>query len=49
MNDGEVDVPERIQSRAERKSRKTLQNIGLKKVPGIQRVTLRRPRGVRIV
>ncbi|WFD19725.1 GAL4 enhancer protein [Malassezia caprae] len=45
VDDGEVGVPERIQSRAERKSRKTLQNIGLKKVQGIQRVTLRRPRG----
>ncbi|WFD23351.1 GAL4 enhancer protein [Malassezia equina] len=44
-DDGEVGVPERIQSRAERKSRKTLQNIGLKKVQGIQRVTMRRPRG----
>ncbi|KOS15105.1 nascent polypeptide-associated alpha subunit [Malassezia pachydermatis] len=43
---GEVSVPDRVQSRAERKSRKALQNIGLKKVSGIQRVTLRRPRGL---
>ncbi|WFD00434.1 GAL4 enhancer protein [Malassezia yamatoensis] len=43
--DGEVGVPDRVQSRAERKSRKALQNIGLKQVAGIKRVTLRRPRG----
>ena len=41
-------MPDRVQSRAERKSRKTLQNIGLKRVAGIKRVTLRRPRGVSI-
>ncbi|KAI3628945.1 hypothetical protein CBS9595_000017 [Malassezia furfur] len=44
-NDTEVGVPDRVQSRAERKSRKSLQNIGLKRVAGIKRVTLRRPRG----
>lgn len=44
----DVSVPERVQSRAERKSRKSMQNIGLKPVPGIKRVTLRRPRGVSI-
>lgn len=43
---GEVSIPDRVQSRAERKSRKALQNIGLKRVPGITRVTMRRPRGV---
>ncbi|WFC96516.1 GAL4 enhancer protein [Malassezia brasiliensis] len=36
-NDTEVGVPDRVQSRAERKSRKTLQNIGLKRVAGIKR------------
>ena len=41
-------MPDRVQSRAVRKSRKTLQNIGLKRVAGIKRVTLRRPRGVSI-
>lgn len=44
---GDVAVPERVQSRAERKSRKSMQGIGLKHIPGIRRVALRRPRGVR--
>lgn len=43
---GDVTVPDRVQSRAERKSRKSMQGIGLKQIPGIKRVTLRRPRGV---
>ncbi len=43
---GEVAIPDRVQSRAERKSRKALQGLGLKKVEGIQRVTMKRPRGV---
>jgi len=38
---------EKIQSRAERKARKALLALGLKKVPGITRVTLRRPKNVR--
>ncbi|KAN0062961.1 GAL4 enhancer protein [Thecaphora frezii] len=42
---GEVSVTDKVQSRAERKSRKALQNLGLKRVPGITRVTMRRPRG----
>ncbi|KAK0545174.1 GAL4 enhancer protein [Tilletia horrida] len=46
---GEVSVPDRIQSRAERKSRKALQNLGLKRVSGINRVTMRRPRGHLVV
>ena len=37
---------EKIQSRAERKARKALLALGLKKVPGITRVTLRRPKNV---
>ena len=40
---------EKIQSRAERKARKALLGLGLKKVPGITRVTLRRPKNVRIL
>ena len=38
---------EKIQSRAERKARKALLGLGLKKVAGITRVTLRRPKNVR--
>ena len=40
---------EKIQSRSERKARKALLGLGLKKVPGITRVTLRRPKNVRDV
>lgn len=38
-------VGEQVSNKAERKARKSLQNIGLKKVQGITRVTMRRPRG----
>ncbi|EKC99365.1 gal4 DNA-binding enhancer protein 2 [Trichosporon asahii var. asahii CBS 8904] len=38
-----------IHSRPERKARKQLEGLGLKKVPGIQRVTLRRPKNVLLV
>ena len=38
-----------IQSRPERKARKALEGLGLKRVPGIQRVTLRRPKNVLLV
>lgn len=38
---------DKIHSRAERKARKALLSLGLKKVPGITRVTLRRPKNVR--
>src|SRR6266404_1391110 len=38
---------EKIQSRSERKARKALLSLGLKKVSGITRVTLRRPKNVR--
>ena len=38
---------DKIQSRSERKARKALLGLGLKKVPGITRVTLRRPKNVR--
>ena len=39
---------DKIQSRSERKARKALLSLGLKNVPGITRVTLRRPKNVRI-
>jgi len=39
---------DKIQSRSERKARKALLSLGLKKVPGITRVTLRRPKNVRL-
>ncbi|PWN49890.1 nascent polypeptide-associated complex, alpha subunit [Violaceomyces palustris] len=45
VDGGEVTVSDRVQSRAERKSRKALQNLGLKRVGGITRVTMKRPRG----
>jgi nascent polypeptide-associated complex subunit alpha len=38
-----------IQSRPERKARKALEGLGLKRVPGIQRVTLRRAKNVLLV
>ncbi|CAO1624261.1 unnamed protein product [Sympodiomycopsis kandeliae] len=41
----DVAIPAHITHRAERKSRKSLQGIGLKKVNGITRVTMKRPRG----
>lgn len=37
---------DKIQSRLEHKARKALLTLGLKKVPNIMRVTLRRPRNV---
>ena len=40
---------DKIQSRSERKARKALLSLGLKKVPGITRVTLRRPKNVRVI
>ena len=48
-SDGEVGANlDKLQSRAERKARKALLGLGLKKVPGINRVALRRPKGVRL-
>ncbi|KAJ7063178.1 nascent polypeptide-associated complex, alpha subunit [Mycena amicta] len=40
---------DKIQSRAERKARKALLGLGLKRVPNITRVTLRRPKNVLFV
>lgn len=42
----DVNASDKVANRAERKTRKQLQGIGLKKVAGITRVTMRRPRGV---
>jgi nascent polypeptide-associated complex subunit alpha len=42
----DVQLTDAISSKAERKARKQLQGIGLKRVQGINRVTMRRPRGV---
>lgn len=42
----DVSIPASVQNKGERKSRKQLQGIGLKKVAGITRVTMKRPRGV---
>lgn len=42
---GDVHVSEAIENRAERKSRKGLQGLGLVRVPGIARITMRRSRG----
>lgn len=39
---------DKIQSRPERKARKALLTLGLKRVHGITRVTLRRPKNVRV-
>lgn len=40
---------DKIQSRAERKARKALLGLGLTKVAGINRVTLRRPKNILFV
>jgi len=40
---------DKIQSRSERKARKALLGLGLKKIPNITRVTLRRPKNVLFV
>ncbi|KAK0210628.1 NAC domain-containing protein [Desarmillaria ectypa] len=40
---------EKVQSRSERKARKALLSLGLKRVPNITRVTLRRPKNVLFV
>lgn len=50
-NEGEATVPAgstvAVHSRNEKKARKAIGKLGLKHVPGITRVTLRRPKGVR--
>ncbi|WVQ95872.1 nascent polypeptide-associated complex subunit alpha [Kwoniella sp. CBS 9459] len=49
INDDGAETTVDIQSRPERKARKALEGLGLKRVQGIQRVTLRRPKGVLLV
>lgn len=48
--DGEASIPAgssvAVHSRNEKKARKAIGKLGLKHVPGITRVTLRRPKGV---
>ncbi|CAG8764770.1 9222_t:CDS:2, partial [Cetraspora pellucida] len=39
----------KIQSRGEKKARKAMQKLGLKVVPGINRVTIRRPKNILFV
>ena len=39
----------KIQSRGEKKARKQMQKLGLKHVPGINRVTIRRPKNVCLI
>lgn len=41
----DVSIPASVQHRGERKSRKSLQGLGLQRVSGITRVTMKRPRG----
>jgi nascent polypeptide-associated complex subunit alpha len=51
--EGEANIPAgsavAVHSRNEKKARKAIGKLGLKHVPGITRVTLRRPKGVRII
>lgn len=48
--EGEANIPAgsavAVHSRNEKKARKAIGKLGLKHVPGITRVTLRRPKGV---
>jgi nascent polypeptide-associated complex subunit alpha len=50
--DGEAAIPAgssvAVHSRNEKKARKAIGKLGLKHVPGITRVTLRRPKGVSV-
>ena len=51
--EGEANIPAgasvAVHSRNEKKARKAIGKLGLKHVPGITRVTLRRPKGVRVL
>ena len=50
-SEGEEDLAsgsaDSLQSRSEKKARKLISKLGLKKIAGINRVTLRRPKNVR--
>jgi len=49
--EGDANIPAgsqvAVHSRNEKKARKAIAKLGLKHIPGITRVTLRRPKGVR--
>ncbi|KAG2172879.1 hypothetical protein INT43_000229 [Umbelopsis isabellina] len=49
LEENEVSAADTPQSRGEKKARKAIKALGLKKVEGINRVTMRRPRGVLLV
>jgi nascent polypeptide-associated complex subunit alpha len=46
LEESEISAADTPQSRGEKKARKAIKALGLKKVDGITRVTMRRPRGV---
>lgn len=50
--EGDTNIPAgsavAVHSRNEKKARKAIGKLGLKHIPGITRVTLRRPKGVRV-
>lgn len=48
-SEGEPSVPKSKQSRSEKKSRKVVQRLGLKQVPGVIRMTVRKGKAVRIL
>lgn len=45
--EGEPSIPKSKQSRSEKKSRKVVQRLGLKQVPGVIRVTVKKGKSVR--
>ncbi|CAO3674850.1 unnamed protein product [Umbelopsis vinacea] len=49
LEESEISAADTPQSRGEKKARKAIKALGLKKVDGITRVTMRRPRGVLLV
>jgi len=51
LEEGEIasGASDKIQSRGEKKARKAMSKLGLKTVPGITRVTIRRPKGILLV
>lgn len=49
VEEGDVGSGKEIQSRSEKKARKALSKLGLKRVPGITRVAIRRPKNVLFV
>lgn len=49
LEESEISAADTPQSRGEKKARKAIKALGLKKVDGITRVTMRRPRGVSFI